>query len=138
MLRFLVIALALLGCTRSENKVCPDPVAPEKAAKSAVAPMRTIDIPLPKAAAFGDAESILAVAMDAAGRTMVNGLPITDDKEIFEAAKKALATTPSVKAVVVADPSVTYGRVIAVIDRVRMAGIAKLAFGVPSSPSAPP
>ncbi len=133
MFRSLVLAVVLVGCNKNETKVCPDP-APGATAKGAAAPMRTIDIPLPKAAAFGDVESVLSIAIDAAGRTTVNGLAISDDKELFDAAKKAVATTPTVKAVIVAEPSVTYGRVIAVIDRVRMAGIANLAFGMRTSP----
>jgi biopolymer transport protein ExbD len=125
----LFLGLTLFACKREDTKVCPDPVTSPPAAKS-VAPMRTIDVPLPKAIAFGTAEAVLNVTIEASGRTAVNGLAITDDNAIAEAAKKALSADPNVKAVILADMSVTHGRVIAVLDRLRMGGISKIAFAV--------
>jgi biopolymer transport protein ExbD len=132
MLRFALVALSLLGCARNESKVCPDPVTAETTAKPGVAPMRTIEFPIPKASAFGNAEAFVSIQLDAVGGTFVNGLAITDDKEIFDAGKKALGTNAAVKAIIAADSRVTYGRLIAVIDRLRMAGITNIAFGVPA------
>lgn len=93
-----------------------------------------IDMPLPKAIAFGDPVTVLSIAIEANGQIAVDGLAVSDDKAITEAAAKAVKADPEVKAVILADPSAKHGRVIDVVDRVRMGGIAKLAFAVAATP----
>lgn len=134
MRRLLVLALFVLSCKREDTKVCPDPVV----SKSAPSPVRTIDVPLPKAVAFGDAVVVLSIAISAHGDTTVNGLAIADDNAITDAAKKARTADPEVKAVILADKSTQYGRVIEVVDRVRIGGIAKLAFAMAAPPPPAP
>lgn len=137
MRRLLVPALMLLSCKREDTKVCPDPVVSRPAPSAAPAPVRTLDVPLPKAAAFGEPVTVLSIAIEADGKIAVNGLAISDDKAITEAAAKAVKADPEVKAVILADRSAKHGRVLEVVDRVRMGGIAKLAFAVAAPTPAP-
>lgn len=134
MRRLIVVALTLLACRREETKVCPDPAVAAPSAKAA-APMRTIDMPLPKAAAFDEQVAILSVAIDASGVISVNGLAVADDKALSEAAKKAVGADPNVKAVVLADPAVKYARLIDVLDRVKLGGIRNIALAVEARPA---
>lgn len=128
--------LLVLGCKREESKICPDPVASAPSEKS-VAPARTIDIPLPKAMVGGEPETVLSVALDAHGKVAVNGLAVADDLALEAEARKAIGKDPNVKAIVLADTSVTHGRVIGVLDRLRLGGIAKIAFAVAAPPPSP-
>jgi len=52
-------------------------------------------------------------------------------------AQKARAANPEVRATIRADNDATHGRVMAVLDTLKQAGIAKIAFGVSTASPAP-
>jgi biopolymer transport protein ExbD len=55
---------------------------------------------------------------------------IHDDRALLELAREAVAANPDVRAVIRADASAQHGRVIHVLDLLKQAGLAKIAFGV--------
>ncbi|HEX7670941.1 MAG TPA: biopolymer transporter ExbD [Polyangiaceae bacterium] len=90
---------------------------------------------LPKSASGEAMQSIFSVDLSADGRVRVDSKPVADDEGILPLAKKAKKETKEVRAVIRADKKVEHGRVIHVLDLLRQAGVAKIAFAV--SPSAP-
>jgi biopolymer transport protein ExbD len=90
---------------------------------------------LPKSASGEAMQSIFSVDLSADGRIRVDSKPVADDEGILPLARKAKKETKEVRAVIRADKKVEHGRVIHVLDLLRQAGVAKIAFAV--SPSAP-
>jgi biopolymer transport protein ExbD len=136
MKRVVILALALVAaCRRDAPDVARDD--PPKRAKPASTPaMSALTIDMPHASPHTSTDEVtvvLSVAIDAAGKVMLNGLPAAD-ADITPTARKALATAPELRAIVVADRSVAYGRLIEVVDKVRLAGVTRIAFGVAPSP----
>jgi biopolymer transport protein ExbD len=129
MLRYAAVLVVLAACKRDDAKVCPDP-ATSTAATSA-APMRTIDVPIPKAVALDGSETFLSITIEANGQTWVNNVAV-EDEGITDIARTELKASPKVKAIILADRATPHGRVIAVLDRLRMGGVTNLAFGVPA------
>jgi biopolymer transport protein ExbD len=73
------------------------------------------------------------IAVDAEGRAWIDGQPVASDEELAARAK------PSDQVTLAVDARVPHGRVMAIIDRLRAAGIAKVAFAVaPASEPSPP
>lgn len=98
---------------------------------------QTLPLDLPKAASGGEQQVVLAVELGADGRTVVNGRPVADDREVGALAKEALAKDPELRAVVQADAKVYHGRVVRVLDAIKVAGVARIAFGVEPEGAAP-
>ncbi|HEU4537641.1 MAG TPA: biopolymer transporter ExbD [Polyangiaceae bacterium] len=98
---------------------------------------QTLPLDLPKAASGGEQQVVLAVELGADGRTAVNGRPVADEREVGALAKEALARDPEVRAVVQADAKVYHGRVVRVLDAIKVAGVARIAFGVEPEGAAP-
>ncbi len=73
---------------------------------------------------------MLTIDLDARGGTFVDGQALGSDAELLQRAREAAAQQPEVRAVVRADASVTYGRVVSIMDLLRQAGIQKIAFAV--------
>jgi biopolymer transport protein ExbD len=71
----------------------------------------------------------------------VDSKPVANDDVIFGQAKAARDKNPELRAVIKADSAVPHGRVIHVLDLLKQAQVAKIAFGVspvaPMSPHAP-
>jgi biopolymer transport protein ExbD len=97
-----------------------------------------LPLDLPKAEDWGG-QIIFVVDVAPNGDMVTNGKPVTSDDDLRERARQAIQGYPELRAVIRADPSVSHGRVIRVLDLLKQSGISKIAFGVaPSSgPTAP-
>jgi len=85
---------------------------------------------LPKSASGENMQTIFSVDLSADGKTRVDSRPTLDDEAILPLAKKAKAGNKEIRAVIRADKKVEHGRVIHVLDLLRQAGMAKIAFAV--------
>jgi biopolymer transport protein ExbD len=93
---------------------------------------------LPKAAAGESLQTIFSVELSADGRTRVDSEPVANDDAIFGLAKTSHGRNKDLRAVIRADRKVEHGRVIHVLDLLKRAGIAKIAFAVsPTRESVP-
>ena len=83
-----------------------------------------------EAATGSETQMVFSITLDDSGRLKADGAPIGDDDELRRAAQAALAKTSDVRTVVQASTVVPHGKVIHVLDELRLAGIQKIAFGV--------
>lgn len=119
------------------GKLCQD-AGTESAACSHYA-VKAVPLDLPKAARSGDIEWVFSVVLAADGTTQVDGKVVAGDDAIFPLVKSAHEKNPELRAVIKADSSVSHGRVIHVLDLLKMSGVSKIAFGVsPVAPGAGP
>lgn len=90
----------------------------------------SINVNLPKSGS-GDntAPSELSISITAAGQVSLNGKP-TDEKALSTYSKGLAAKNPEVQAIISADKDVTHGRVIAIIDAIKSAGVKKFAITI--------
>jgi biopolymer transport protein ExbD len=88
---------------------------------------------LPKAASGEAMQQVFSVELSVDGKTRVDSENLPSDEAITPLAKAAKAKTPDLRAVIRADRKVEHGRVIHVLDLLKRAGVAKIAFAV--SPS---
>ncbi|HVU02274.1 MAG TPA: biopolymer transporter ExbD [Polyangiaceae bacterium] len=88
---------------------------------------------LPKSASGEAMQSIFSVDLSADGRARADSKPVATDDGILPLARQARKESKDIRAVIRADKKVEHGRVIHVLDLLRQAGIAKIAFAV--SPS---
>ncbi len=102
---------------------------------------KSVPLDLPKAASGTDVQTVFSIVLLADGSTQVDSKPVANDDAIFGQAKTAREKNPELRAVIKADSSVPHGRVIHVLDLLKQAQVAKIAFGVspvaPMSPHAP-
>jgi biopolymer transport protein ExbD len=91
---------------------------------------------LPKSASGESIQSIFSVDLSADGRARIDGKPVADDESILPLARTAKAGNKEIRAVIRADKKVEHGRVIHVLDLLRQAGVAKIAFAVSPGPKA--
>lgn len=98
---------------------------------------QSLPLDLPKAANGQDVQMQFGVELHAAGELLVNGNKLANDDAIMPLAKEQLAKTPDLRAVIRADTTVQHGRVIRVLDLLKQAGVAKIAFGVSPVPPQP-
>ena len=85
---------------------------------------------LPKAASGETVQTIFSVELTADGRTRVDSKPVASDEAVGRLARKAKQKNQDLRAVIRADSKVEHGRVIHVLDLLKRAGIAKIAFAV--------
>jgi biopolymer transport protein ExbD len=97
---------------------------------------RAMPMDLPKAATGSEVQSVFSVALRADGRTFVNGASSAGDSALLTAARSALASNAELRAVVQADGDVSHRCVLHVLDVLRQAGVARVAFGVEAGPPA--
>src|SRR3954465_5758327 len=88
---------------------------------------------LPKAASGEALQQVFSVELSADGKTRVDSDNLGNDEAIPPLAKAAKAKNADLRAVIRADRKVEHGRVIHVLDLLKRAGVAKIAFAV--SPS---
>ena len=90
----------------------------------------TINVNLPKAAS-GDqtAPSKLNIALTADGRINLNGA-FVDEASVKQEALDEVAKNAEVQAIISADKDVPHGKVIALLDAVKMAGVKKFAISI--------
>jgi biopolymer transport protein ExbD len=93
---------------------------------------------LPKAASGESLQTVFSVELSADGKARVDSQPIASDEAISALAGDAKNKTKDLRAVIRADRKVEHGRVIHVLDLLKRAGIAKIAFAVaPTSEGTP-
>jgi biopolymer transport protein ExbD len=85
---------------------------------------------LPKAASGEVLQTVFSVELLADGRTRIDSEFVPNDEEVGKKGKVALAKNRDLRAVIRADRKVEHGRVIHVLDLLKKAGIAKIAFAV--------
>ncbi|WP_437711633.1 biopolymer transporter ExbD [Sorangium sp. So ce448] len=95
-------------------------------AKIVVAPAVPLD--LPHASQSEEVQAVLSVVLPAEGPAQVDGAAI-DDAALRERVRAALSRDPQLRAVIQADRAVSHGRVMTVLDTLKAAGIARVAFG---------
>ena len=85
---------------------------------------------LPKAASGEEVQNVFSVELTMDGKTRVDSMAVPGDDSISELARQAKAKNKDVRAVIRADKKVEHGRVIRVLDLLKQAGVAKIAFAV--------
>ena len=98
---------------------------------------QSVPLDLPKAATGTEVQVVFSIVLAADGTAQVDGKPIANDDAILELAKAAHDRNGDLRAVIKADSAVPHGRVIHVLDLLKQAGVAKIAFGVTPVPPAP-
>lgn len=100
---------------------------------------------LPKAASGEEVQNVFSVELTLDGKTRVDSMAVDADDSVLELAKQARAKNKDIRAVIRADKKVEHGRVIRVMDLLKQAGVARLAFAVTPTqrddapaPAAPP
>lgn len=93
---------------------------------------------LPKAASGEALQTIFSVELSADGRARVDSESIPSDEAVSGLAKTAFQRNKDLRAVIRADKKVEHGRVIHVLDLLKRAGIAKIAFAVSPAREAVP
>jgi biopolymer transport protein ExbD len=97
-----------------------------------------IPLDLPKAATAGKTQTLWTLSIDAAGQVSENGRKVTDDTELRARAAEELRNNPELRTLIAASKQVNHGAVLHVVDTVREAGIARIAFAAdPIKPVAP-
>lgn len=95
-------------------------------AKLVVTPAVPLD--LPKASQSEEIQTVLSVIVPADGPLQVDG-SASDEAALVARARTALAADPELRAVIQADRAVPHGRVMSVLDSLKAAGLARVAFG---------
>lgn len=98
--------------------------------------MPAVPLDLPKASQSEELQTILSVVVPARGQTQIDGVAVSEE-EVITKARVALAGDPELRAVIQADKAVPHGRVLGVMDALKSAGLARVAFGA-VRPEAPP
>lgn len=90
----------------------------------------SINVNLPKAAS-GEATipSKLNITVSGDGKVILDGKEATDDM-ITSAAKSEVDKNPETQAIISADKDVPHGRVVAILDLVKSAGVKKFAISI--------
>ncbi len=98
----------------------------------------TKEVDLPKAAKSGETvQGIVNVVLDKEGKLFFDGSEVTEDElkaKIVEAVKKEKEP----RAIITADQSLNYGKVMKLIDLVQLQGIAKFALNIQKEAAAAP
>lgn len=96
---------------------------------------RAIPVDLPRAATGGEVQHIFTVAIGSDGALRVDGASVEGDRALLDAARTSASQNPELRAVINADGAVPHRNVMHVVDIIRQAGIARIAFGVePTKP----
>ena len=85
---------------------------------------------LPKAASGEEVQNVFSVELSADGQTVVDTVKLPGDDDIGRLAREAKQKHADLRAVIRADRKVEHGRVIHVLDLLKRAGVAKIAFAV--------
>jgi biopolymer transport protein ExbD len=100
---------------------------------------QTVPLDLPKAATgTSDVQTVFSIILSVDGRVLVDSNPVANDDAILQLARAAQTQHPDLRVVIKADAAVTHGRVIHVLDLLKQAHVAKIAFGVSPAPLAAP
>jgi biopolymer transport protein ExbD len=100
---------------------------------------KSVPLDLPKAASGTDIQTVFSVVLAADGTTQVDSKSVPNDDAILGLARSAHDKNAELRAVIKADTTVPHGRVIHVLDLLKQAQVAKIAFGVqPTAPGTAP
>ncbi|MBX3261108.1 MAG: biopolymer transporter ExbD [Labilithrix sp.] len=91
---------------------------------------QSVPLDLPKAATGQDIQTVFSVVLAADGTTQVDSKTVPGDDAILALARAAREKNAELRAVIKADTTVPHGRVIHVLDLLKQAQVAKIAFGV--------
>ena len=91
---------------------------------------QSMPLDLPKAASSQQIQTIFSIQLRSNGETNVDSKKVPADESVLALAREAKAKNDDLRAVIQADQTVTHGRVIHVLDLLKQAGVAKIAFGV--------
>lgn len=94
-----------------------------------------IELPQTKSGT-GETPSIIAVAVNAQGNILLNGV-LVDESNFIEAVRELKKQNSEVNSVIAADKSVAYEKVAHAIDLLNQAGIERIALQVEREPSEP-
>ena len=87
-----------------------------------------VELDLPAAATGGEVQIVFSVLIDAQGQVTVDGAPVASDEGFLRLATEAKVKDGDLRAVIHADGGTAHRRVVHVIDLLKRAGIAKVAF----------
>ena len=99
----------------------------------------TIEVDLPRAAHGGETvQGLVNVVVDKEGKLFFDGAEVSEE-ELAGRVVAAVAKDPETRAVISADQSLNYGRVMRLIDVVKGKGVAKFALNIEKdvAPTAP-
>jgi biopolymer transport protein ExbD len=97
---------------------------------------QAVPLDLPKAASGTEVQTIFSIEMyPKDDEIVVDSKRIANDDALLPLAREGHAKNNDLRAVIKADSSVRHGRVMHVLDLLKQAGVAKIAFGV--TPVAP-
>jgi biopolymer transport protein TolR len=96
-------------------------------AKIIVTPAVPLD--LPKAAQTEEVQVVFSVIVPEQGPVTVNGQSVPDDSALADQARSAVGRDADLRAVIQAEGGVPHRRVVAILDALRGAGVAHIAFG---------
>lgn len=91
---------------------------------------QSLPLDLPKAASGQQVQLVFGLELRANGDLLVDGKKLDDDTALLALARESLAKNKDLRAVIRADSTVQHGRIIRVLDLLKQAGVAKIAFGV--------
>ena len=95
---------------------------------------RAMPLDLPQAATGGQAQTLFSVSIGPGGDTWVDGERLASDQDLLLRARAALLGQPELRAVLQADGAVPHRQVLHALDLLRLAGVGRVAFGVPPGP----
>lgn len=95
---------------------------------------QAMPLDLPKASTASETQTIFTVTIDAEGKVRANGQEIGDDGALRAAAEQAKRETSEPRAVISASERASHGAVMHVLDVLRAASIAKVAFAAEKAP----
>lgn len=98
---------------------------------------QSVPLDLPKAAKGKDQQVVFGVDLAPNGDIFVDGKKIDAIERVLPLAKEALAKEPELRVNIRADSTVQHGRVMRVVDLLKQAGIARIAFGVTQTAAEP-
>jgi len=136
---WLFISSVAVACRSEGTGSCPPcPSAPVCGPGGPIIASSALPLDLPKAAQGQEVQLVLEVEIHANEELKADGKVVADTTALIGVAKAAVAKSPDVRAVIRADKDAKHGRVIAVLDALKQAGISKIAFGVAPVGSATP
>jgi len=89
---------------------------------------RGISVDSPKTASGDEVKSSLQLIIDKQDKLYVNGVPYASNEAAQEKVASMSKTNPELKAIITADTTIPHGRVMEVIDFVKLAGVTKFAL----------
>jgi biopolymer transport protein ExbD len=90
----------------------------------------SVPMDLPRAATANVEQTVWNVTVTPSGETRVNGEIVSGKGALRARASAALERTPDLRAVIAASRHTEHGAVVTVLDELRQAGLARVAFGV--------